>query len=146
MAEKDVKHKVPAPEFCPHCGSDVEYVNNKEIYGRSYGRWPYMYRCVDKQCDSYVGCHPNTTIPLGSLANREMREARKSGKKRFFDVLSLEGWSRSKGYKWLSEQMGIPASETHWGMFDVARARQASEICRKQCQAYHDAQRARAKA
>jgi hypothetical protein len=132
MAEKDIKHKLPAPTVCNNCGSKVDYVNNEAIYGRSYGKWPYAYRCSSFTCDSYVGVHPNTKIPLGTLADRATREARKQYKPMFFDLLAQKGWHRGKGYNWLSKAMSIPPEETHWGMFNVERCKLAGELCLKE--------------
>ena len=69
-AEK-VKDPTPVPTECRYCNGPVELVENSEIYRRNYGKWPYAYLC--RSCDAYVGLHPNTLIPLGSLANRELR-------------------------------------------------------------------------
>ncbi len=114
---------------CPHCGGSVSYVNNQQIYGRPYGNWPYAYLCDDRECDSYVGVHPNTVIPLGTLANRAMRDARKKHKPKFFALLKKKGWARNKGYKWLAEAMGLSRQETHWGMFDVEQCEKAGRLC-----------------
>ena len=37
-----------------------------------------LYMCYYcKDCDAYVGCHQNTRRPLGTMANKELRELRK---------------------------------------------------------------------
>lgn len=129
MAEKDIKHKLPEPTQCNNCGGPVEYVNNDRIYGRSYGKWPFAWRCQSRTCDSYVGVHPNTRIPLGHLADRETREARKIHKAKFMSLLKKKGWNRGKGYSWLSKAMNLPGSETHWGMFTAEQAKEAGRLC-----------------
>ncbi len=40
--------------------------------------WPWVYIC--EGCGSYVGMHPFTDIPLGTLADAATREARKECK------------------------------------------------------------------
>ncbi len=120
------------PEQCPNCGNAVELVSNSEIYGREFGDWPYAYRCIDHRgCDSYVGLHPKTDLPLGKLADRFERQARKDNKRYFMEVLSLHDWSRNQGYAWLAERMGIPKSDCHWGLFSVRQANMAGSICKE---------------
>lgn len=128
-ALKRVKDAAPIPDACQHCGDEVKLVNHAEIYGREYGDWPYAYRCTG--CGAYIGVHPNTDIPLGTLANYEMREARKRGKKVFMALRGRFNNNRGAMYQWLAREMGIPESECHWGMFSVERCRQAQRICNK---------------
>lgn len=61
--------------FCTYCGKEAEWVENKEIYGRNYGKSYMCWLCRD--CDAFVGCHNNTKRPLGTFANRELRSLRK---------------------------------------------------------------------
>lgn len=81
-ATKRVKDPLPVPTC--NCFGKIELVNNSEIYGREYGKWPYAYLC--RGCLSYVGLHPFTDIPLGILANAELRESKKRNKS-YFDKI-----------------------------------------------------------
>lgn len=126
-ALRRVKDALPPPETCPYCGGPVRLVENSEIYrGRSYGDWPYAYRCGP--CDARVGLHPGTDLPLGTLANAELRSLRVEAKAQWQRVVQGRGWGRSQGYKWLAEEMGIPAAECHFGHFDEGRAGAALAI------------------
>ena len=60
--------------YCPYCGKEAKWCENKEIYGENLGKSYMCYLCKD--CDAYVGCHKNTREPLGTLANKELREWR----------------------------------------------------------------------
>lgn len=95
-----VTNPLPAPTVCPHCGGPVSLVNNKVICGGvSYGTWPYAYACDDlKVCNSYVGLHPDTDIPLGSLATAEMRAARNLAKNDFNLMWNSNKMGRSAAY------------------------------------------------
>lgn len=122
-----VKDFKPAPACCPNCGAAVHLVSNAEIYGREYGDWPYAYLCETK-C-SYVGLHPQTDLPLGTLADRDVREARKKAKAVFFQVKARTGWSRNECYGWLASEMCLPKSETHFGFFDAQFCANAQAHC-----------------
>lgn len=129
-ALKRVKNAIPAPTSCPHCQGDVEIVNNKEIYGRPYGDWPWAYRCKSKTCDSYVGMHPMTNIPLGTLANAELRNARKMAKNEFHDMMTEAKWTRDQAYAHLAKEMGLKHEECHFGWFTIEQCRVAWKISR----------------
>lgn len=132
-ALKRIADPAPIPTSCK-CGGCVELVENSEIYnGRTYGDWPYAYLCRD--CDSYVGTHPSTDIPLGTLADKKTRDARNVCKKVFEPIWRNGEMSRSKAYAWLAERMGIEVSACHFGLFDVDQCYQAAKICRE---AVHD--------
>ena len=130
QALRRVKDWMPPPSCCPYCGGPVRLVKNCEIYrGRAYGAWPYAYWC--QPCDAFVGLHPETDLPLGTLADRELREARKDAKRLWQRVASIEGLDRKAAYAWLAERMGIPARECHFGHFDLERAALAFNVCDK---------------
>jgi hypothetical protein len=116
--------------ICPYCGGKPELTDSIEIYGKSYGD---IYLC--RPCRAWVGTHKGSRKPLGRLANEELREWKKRAHF-YFDRLWKSKRSkrkaRSKGYKWLSEQLKTELNNTHIGMFDV-------ELCKivvKLCQPY----------
>lgn len=123
-----VKDRLEIPTTCPMCQGPVDLTSNAEIYyGREYGDWPYAYLC--RGCGAYVGLHPSTDLPLGTLADKATREARKIAKADFFTLVRIRfGGDRSAGYAWLAKQMGIPASICHFGMFDQQQALQAQQV------------------
>ncbi|PRC92627.1 hypothetical protein S2091_2682 [Solimicrobium silvestre] len=125
-----VRNPLPIPTICPHCKSAVELVNNSEIYGREYGEWPWAYRCEGDDCDSYVGLHPFTNIPLGTLANEDVRDARKKAKNIFNPIWQSRGMTRSAAYAWLAEALGIQdVNECHIGWFDVETCERVFALC-----------------
>ena len=113
-----VTNPLPVPEVCPHCGENCKIVSNAEIYGQEYGEWPWVVLCTG--CSSYVGLHPFTGIPLGTLATPEIREARKRAKTAFNALWQQGGMSRREAYSWLASELGISnVNECHIGWFDV---------------------------
>jgi hypothetical protein len=106
-------------QVCPYCKNKSKYIDSKEIYGKSYGM---IYIC--HPCDAYVGVHKGTNIALGRLANKELREWKKTAHAHF-DLLWKENIiPRKLAYSLLSEHLSIPFKYTHIGMFSV-------ETCRK---------------
>ena len=119
--------------ICDYCQQPAELVSGNVIYPhRPDLKAKMFWRCIP--CRAYVGCHApnngygNGTRPLGRLANAALRAA-KNKVHVFLDPLFLsKKMTRAGAYKWLAEQMGIPASECHVGMFSLERCDQAHRI------------------
>ena len=103
---------------CLYCLNRVEWVENKEIYGKNYGKSVMIWLC--RKCDAYVGCHNNTRRPLGTMANAETRVWRKKAHE-IFDPLWKNGKiSREKAYGLLKENFGF---EIHIAESDIGLCR-----------------------
>ena len=108
---------------CPYCNKEPEWVENSVVYGRRYGRSYMCYYC--KSCDSYVGCHQNTRSPLGTMANKELREWRKRAHAVFDPLWKGGKKSRGSAYELLSNIM--KKNEVHIGQSTVEECKQIIE-------------------
>jgi len=105
----------PVPTICDYCGSPIIFTSNAAIYGKEYGNGK-CYKC--KGCDSYVGVHENTQIPLGRLANKELRALKKRCHALFDPVWKNNNRiSRGQAYSKLANILGISVIECHFGWF-----------------------------
>ena len=128
------RHKdIYQAKICPYCGSKTRVTDEFEIYGRSYsGRKQIVCENYPK-CDAHVGCH-DSGKPLGRLANKELREAKKRAHE-YFDVLwKFEGMKRTEAYKRLSNYLGLPKKYTHIGMFGVETCNKVIEFSKIESQ------------
>lgn len=129
-AVKRVKNPLPVPTICPNCSGPVAMQSNSMVYRKEFGVWPFVYRCQDAACDSYVGLHPKTDIPLGTMANKETRAYRKQAKGLLMPMWEVQGMDRDAVYRWLAEKMGInDAGHCHIGWFNIAQCKQVIQIC-----------------
>lgn len=110
---------------CPYCFSMSIYLPTKRIY-----------RC--EPCDAQVGVHKHNNQPLGSLANAELRAARKKAHS-YFDPLwrykmkreSLTtSQARRNAYVWLATQMGVEFNDCHIGEFNIEQCAHVVRICK----------------
>jgi len=124
-----VKDPLPQPNECPYCGSGVSIVHHTKVYnGREFGDWPWLYRCDSDKCDSYVGMHPYTNIPLGTLANAATRVARRAAKEVFTRYWQSNNMTRTDGYAELARRMDINVSDCHFGHFEVEQCEHVIEM------------------
>lgn len=89
---------------CPYCSKLAIWCENKEIYGKNYGKSYMVYLCKD--CDAYVGCHKNSEIPLGTMATRELRTLRNKVHKLIDPLWQEKGMNRKEMYKILNDYFG----------------------------------------
>lgn len=122
-----VKNPLPPITTCQYCNSSVSIQENKVIYGKNYGDYPWTYVCDNLECRAYVGMHPFTAFPLGTLADYKTREARKSVKKIFINWYTTNDYKRNDAYLKLSIAMGIEHESCHFGWFDVNQCNDAKK-------------------
>lgn len=133
-ALKRVRRSSPIPSVCPYCNAEVNIKNNDAVYGKSFGTWPWVYLCSNQRCNAYVGLHPRTHLPLGTLADEKTRNARKTTKQLFnalWDGKNRTFRNRSEAYQWLATELCITADTCHFGMFDLEACRRAYRVLAK---------------
>lgn len=104
---------------CPYCGAAAERTE--------HFAWGTQYECVP--CDARVGCHRGTDTPLGTLANAELRAARKAAHAAFDPIWKTRRMSRARAYTWLARALGIRKQYCHIGMFNVAQCEATVSHC-----------------
>ncbi len=122
---------------CPYCKGPAELLmDSSPLYrGRDYGP---VWFC--RPCDAWVGVHENSPryLPLGRLANAELRKA-KMAAHAIFDPLwqrkllpaekGVKKRARGDAYHWLAQQLGIPFDQCHIGLFDVDMCKRVVAVC-----------------
>lgn len=100
---------------CPYCGSHTIYRSADGIY-HDNSSGTMLYVCAHyPACDSYVRVHAGTKIPVGSLANHELRALRNTAH-HYFDRLYKTGiMSKQDAYQWLANTIAAPMSQAHIG-------------------------------
>lgn len=120
-----------APD-CPYCHAQAVLVTGDVIYPhREDLRHLKFWRCAP--CDAYCGTHragayvriggrkvvSDGTLPLGRLANAELRRARNRAHAAFDPLWKSRQMSRREAYTWLAGELGISFENCHIALFDV---------------------------
>lgn len=123
-----VPNPLPVPTACRYCNGVVAITHHRAIYrGRTYGDWPWVYRCED--CEARVGMHPTTNLPLGTLADAALRDVRNDCKKPFEQLWRGGQLGRTQAYKWLAKAMGKSLAQCHFGLFEEQECMTAHQLC-----------------
>ena len=104
--------------YCPYCGAKATLHPSGYIYGAKDVANGYLYVC-DRypKCDAYVGAHPKTKMPMGMLANGDLRNKRIQAHKAF-DWLWKSGYMKKwQAYKWMQGKFGLNEAQAHIANF-----------------------------
>lgn len=128
------------------CGRACRLTNGAEIYrGRADLAHKNIWKCDG--CGAYVGCHGNSTRPLGTPAGPELRRAREILHNDLVDPLwmtadrcglynpeddrarvKIRKAARRRVYAYLAHHLGIAYEDCHVASFDIYRAREAWNV------------------
>ena len=116
---------------CPYCGGPVSYRSADGIYHDNRKR-VMLYVCNKyPKCDAYVRTHAGTNIPVGTLANHELRTLRQKAHN-YFDQLHQTGlMSKQDAYQWLADLLCVPLSKAHIGCLGEYYCKQVIEDSRR---------------
>ena len=124
---------------CPYCDRDAKLVTGSKIYPHRPDLFAKKFWMCGP-CGAWVGCHPpargnggggqgDGTVPLGRLANEELRRAKMQAHAAFDPIWRAGEMKRASAYKWLSQALHIRAENCHIGMMDVAQCLAVVAVC-----------------
>jgi|ERR1035437_5629829 hypothetical protein len=114
--------------LCPYCGEPSKLVTGLIIYPHRpdlEDRWFYL--C--EKDNAYVGTHKGTKIPLGRLADADLRMAKSEAHSHFDPIWQTGKKTRKEAYQWLADNMVIDVKQCHIGEFDLVQCHKVIELC-----------------
>lgn len=116
---------------CPYCNSSAIQVTGREIYPQRSDLYSRAFWCCSNgHPPAYVGCHPGTNRPLGTLADGLLREIRSQTHVLYDRLWQEQHFTRSQCYALLSAHLKLPLDQTHIAMFDAAQCRSTMRFAR----------------
>ena len=116
---------------CQYCGSQaflrpasVLDKTEKEDCGSMFyvcARYPV--------CDAYVTAHAGNHMPMGTLANRQLRQKRRAAHVAFNRLWQSNIMTRKEAYRWLQIQLGVDPEDAHIAKFLDYRCEETIRLC-----------------
>ena len=128
---KKKRAQTAAPR-CPYCGSHSVLRSADGIY-RNNDKNTMLYVCSRYPvCDSYVRVHPGTKIPMGTMANRQLRALRNEAHRSFDQLFKQSLMGKEDAYHWLAAILAAPLSQAHIGYLGEYYCKQVIEASKQQ--------------
>lgn len=114
---------------CPYCNERAKLTNGARLFDGKLSERVKFWRCWP--CNAHVACHPDTLVPMGTLADRKTRLWRHRAHRAFDELWRRDKrYSRTQWYKWLADQLGMSRTECHMACFDVQTCVRVVELCK----------------
>ena len=117
---------------CPYCGSQA-YLRPASVVYKEHTDDPAakLYVCARyPACDAYVAAHRDTQLPMGTLADRNLRRKRMEAHSALDRLINSGIMTRKQAYRWLQTQLGLPESEAHIARFSELGCQRVIDLCR----------------
>ena len=114
---------------CPYCGSPA-FLRPASVVHERTTPGEEVYVCARyPACDAYVSAHRESRLPMGTLANKSLRNKRRQAHIAMARLWEQGLMPRKEAYRGLQIQLGLPESEAHIGRFSEYRCEQVIALC-----------------
>lgn len=116
--------------YCPYCGAEAKLRPSSVVYKERTLNDGYLYIC-DRypKCDSYVSAHQKSKLPMGTLANGNLRHKRIEAHKVFEQMWRSGIMTKWQAYKWMQGKFALSEKQAHIGMFSEYMCDQLIDAC-----------------
>ena len=117
---------------CPYCGAKAVLRPSEVVHQNRARPGQRLYVCARfPQCNAYVGAHEGTLLPMGTLANRNLRNKRILAHRAFNRLWESGTMKKWQAYKWMQAKFGLNHDQAHIAMFSELRCDQLIAECDK---------------
>lgn len=116
---------------CPYCHAKAYLRPASVVYGaKPPDPAAKYYVCAHyPACDAYVAAHSKTLLPMGTLANAELRKKRKEAHLALDHLWRSGMMRRQEAYRLLQLYLGLPEEEAHIAKFSLLRSEEVIAFC-----------------
>lgn len=115
---------------CPYCGAQAVLRPACAVHGKRAKPGQYLYVCARYPiCDAYVGAHAKSLLPMGTLANGDLRHKRILAHKAFDQFQALGRMEKWQAYKWLQAKFSLRIDQAHIAKFSEYMCDQLIAAC-----------------
>ena len=114
---------------CSYCGSQA-FLRPASVVRAHAVPGEEVYVCARyPACDAYVSAHRESRLPMGTLADRLLRQRRRQAHIALNQLWEQGLMTRKEAYRWLQVQLGLPEAEAHIARFSEFRCQQVIDLC-----------------
>lgn len=117
---------------CPYCGAQAYLRPSSAVYGKDARPREFLYVCSRYPCcDSYVGAHRKSLLPMGTLANGDLRNKRIQAHRIFDQLWKQDLMEKKQAYRWLQAKFALSSEQAHIAKFSEYMCEQLIFTCQQ---------------
>lgn len=117
---------------CSYCGAQAMLRPACAVHGEKAKKDSQLYVCSRyPKCNAYVGAHKNTLLPMGTLANGDLRHKRILAHKALDRLWKDGAMKKWQAYKWMEAKLGLRSDQAHIAMFSEYMCDQLIHACQQ---------------
>jgi len=107
--------------ICPYCGSNAVLRQGNYVFGAN-AVISHIWVCTNyPNCDAYVSAHTHNKMPLGNLANKELRNKRRETHIHLDKIWRKGIMTRKETYNWMMFVLGLKKENSHVAMLTLCQ-------------------------
>ncbi len=116
--------------YCPYCGAEAKLRPSSVVYKENTLKDGFLFVC-DRypKCDAYVAAHADSRLPMGTLANGDLRHKRIEAHKVFGKLWQSGLMSKHDAYIWMQSKFALGREQAHIAMFSEYMCDKLIEAC-----------------
>lgn len=103
--------------ICPYCNAQSEIRSLAEVTGNKNSKGKVFVCKNFPECNSYVKVNDQTGLPMGTMANKHLRDLRAEAHRQIARLYADGLGTRDSTYEWMASRLGLNRRETHIGLF-----------------------------
>lgn len=118
------------PIRCPYCGAQAALRPSTVVYGDKARPGEFLYVCPRyPACNSYVGAHKKSLLPMGTMANGDLRNKRIRAHQAFDRLWKYGIMEKWQAYRWMQAKFSLSSEQAHIAKFSEYMCDQLICVC-----------------
>lgn len=117
---------------CPYCRSPIVRQYGRALFGAMAKEPNALYYVCARYpaCNAYVKAHKHSGLPMGTLANPELRQKRIQAHQAFSQLWMSGPMTKKQAYRWLQGALGLPEEQAHIACFSHYQCDRVIALCK----------------
>lgn len=120
---------------CPYCHAPAVRRYGRDLFGDSAKNPDALYYACSRYpaCNAYVSAHQKSGLPMGTLADPELRRKRVLAHQAFNRLWESGLMTKKQAYRWLQGALGLPEDQAHIACFSHYQCDRVIALCSESC-------------
>lgn len=116
---------------CPYCHAPAVRRYARSLFGDAAREPNALYYVCSRYptCNAYVSAHKKSGLPMGTLADPELRRKRIQAHHAFEQLWKSGPLTKKEAYRWLQDALGLSEDQAHIACFSHYQCDKLISLC-----------------